>query len=1170
MDKLRLKGKVSLQFCLITVFILLFCTSCNNKTIEESTIIKEKNTIKKEDNIIENDKNNNQSIEKVQVEDFNNKVSSFKNKISVFNDSSKQYMAKDVNEINRQCNDILEDILNNKQSISCTPEEIIGDSNEFYLKFSDTLNIGSTHYRFAEFGNSVIRDGSLIYLYVQIWDENNEVTIQNLDTIIQTASGVGKFIFYDFIEIDGEYYTNIVASIEGVDSNYFKLTGFKVDSLKFEKFEVDDSYNLFGRWKVYKYGDEDSYSVGCGYTGKYTYDFKDNTITINTLDLEGNIHDSLNIKLTKKGYTFEEITVNEKEDIYLGDWKINRVLDSGKVTVYSSDDINYILNQVMHFSKEEASCFGDGLIYLDMVAKNPTYSKSVISKEDFESGWRHYVLFENLGITGDTATKINARDSEGNGCSLYIKDSNTMILYGGGVFFELERIENTNSHSKNISREEYIEAITDEEYVFVLEDDNSGDNISYNDYYYIYDSKTNKNHKLILPWCNNIVSKKGNTILYSGKDKIYAANLETLKVKSILDGDFCYNINWNVFLKEKLYFFCDLTEEWLYYCELDFYKEIPKLYKLNVNTGEKVFFENSSLVSSKSLDNGKSVSSEYSKYIFDERGMIPQRGKCSFESFDDLNIRWNQVLTSFSFGEKGLFDFNGYTSWENNTKEFHKIESDVVTRNGLVIDDDYIYVITYDNEKSLTINTYDYSMNLVDTFTSTLEREIYKFGSVNREENYIFISSWFNSSESTYLVYDIINKTLTDVSEEEYFQLLRRQKSFFNNKNHLYTHENKLLHSFEDYESIKIIPQDKGAEFHSNVVYANDEFRFAYKVDDKSEYIYILAFAEDGLSADLFMMNNKSSDVNLIAKDCSHEFDLFNDGESFVFKVKNQIGKSKEIKLDVTTSKPTEDGEHRNDFYIDMTFKGAADVIRKKNLETYVSSTVPIIILDSREKHVRSQSIGRFDFGDTVISIKDRGNNLEARLVFDEKTNKLVEIRSTFPTLRGFKVGVSLDEMKSLYGEEYNIIELEPEIYGLDTTKNETAVRYEYKFDNHYFNVVEKNNSGVVDYWYISKFGTGDKREDSNEKFWLVLYDQFVDLTVPLTENFIKLLNKEQMELLRNAYYARHGYILKSVKYKEYFSDYYWYRELFDDVDHLLSPTDIKNIEMLLKFEKDN
>ncbi|MCM1991825.1 hypothetical protein [Oceanirhabdus seepicola] len=463
MYRLRSK-KASLQLCLLMLFILSICTSCNNKTIEESvndkernTINKEINTTKKEKNSNENDKKNNQSIEQVEHEHFASKVSSFKSKISVFNDSSKKFMAKDVNEINRQCNDILEDILQNKQSIVCTTEDIIGESNEFYLKFSDTLNIGSNHYRFVEFGNSMIRDGSLIYLYVQIWDENNAVTLHNLDTIIQTASGVGEFIFYDFIEIDGEYYTNIVTSIEGADSNYFRLTGYKVDNMKFEKFAVDNNLKDIVNWQVNKHDDEKMYSIGYGYNRKYSYDFKDKSIIINALDEEGKIFSSLEVEISKKYYNFEESNVNKNEEIYLGDWRIKKVLASGRGTTYSSDDINYILNKVLYFSKEEASCFGDDIIYLDMVAKNPVYSKSVISKEDFESGWRHYVLFEDLGIQRDSITEINASDSKGNGSILYIKDSNTMILYGGGVFFELERIERLESQvSENKFAEEDI------------------------------------------------------------------------------------------------------------------------------------------------------------------------------------------------------------------------------------------------------------------------------------------------------------------------------------------------------------------------------------------------------------------------------------------------------------------------------------------------------------------------------------------------------------------------------------------------------------------------------------------------------------------------------------------------------------------------------------------
>jgi hypothetical protein len=47
--------------------------------------------------------------------------------------------------------------------------------------------------------------------------------------------------------------------------------------------------------------------------------------------------------------------------------------------------------------------------------------------------------FDLLGLTGDAVTEISVKDSKGNGCTFLIKDENTLIVVGGGTYFELVR-----------------------------------------------------------------------------------------------------------------------------------------------------------------------------------------------------------------------------------------------------------------------------------------------------------------------------------------------------------------------------------------------------------------------------------------------------------------------------------------------------------------------------------------------------------------------------------------------------------------------------------------------------------------------------------------------------------------------------------------------------------
>lgn len=127
-----------------------------------------------------------------------------------------------------------------------------------------------------------------------------------------------------------------------------------------------------------------------------------------------------------------------EEEHFYGQWQIEKALAFGPVGTYSDDNIKAIIGKKLVFSKESASCFGEEVDSLNNTAVNPIYKKSVISKDDFESSYR--ITFDKLGIKSNTITEIDAADAKGNGCIFFIKDNNTLILYGGGVYLELNKI----------------------------------------------------------------------------------------------------------------------------------------------------------------------------------------------------------------------------------------------------------------------------------------------------------------------------------------------------------------------------------------------------------------------------------------------------------------------------------------------------------------------------------------------------------------------------------------------------------------------------------------------------------------------------------------------------------------------------------------------------------
>lgn len=62
-------------------------------------------------------------------------------------------------------------------------------------------------------------------------------------------------------------------------------------------------------------------------------------------------------------------------------------------------------------------------------------------------------------------------------------------------------------------------------------------------------------------------------------------------------------------------------------------------------------------------------------------------------------------------------------------------------------------------------------------------------------------------------------------------------------------------------------------------------------------------------------------------------------------------------------------------------------------------------------------------------------------------------------------------------------------------------------------------------------------------------------------------LNKDELRIMRNYIFARHGYIFKSQDLKDYFSNYYWYEPLYNNVTPMLNDTELRNIDFIKRYE---
>jgi hypothetical protein len=72
-----------------------------------------------------------------------------------------------------------------------------------------------------------------------------------------------------------------------------------------------------------------------------------------------------------------------------------------------------------------------------------------------------------------------------------------------------------------------------------------------------------------------------------------------------------------------------------------------------------------------------------------------------------------------------------------------------------------------------------------------------------------------------------------------------------------------------------------------------------------------------------------------------------------------------------------------------------------------------------------------------------------------------------------------------------------------------------------------------------------------------------------ITNEILQNKNLDELRVIRNEIFARHGYIFKSEDLRQYFSTKNWYKPKFDDVTERLSEGDKANISMIVARENE-
>jgi len=172
---------------------------------------------------------------------------------------------------------------------------------------------------------------------------------------------------------------------------------------------------------------------------------KGKSAVIDTSQTGGLVKDNNNITNSSTDITSKDNTPvienqSDQKETYYGEWSINKQIAHGPVSTYSNEDIKKMLGKKLSYSNEKA-------MYETNTCEKPAYKKSTISRADFEAS--NKVKFSNLGIMNNSIVQVTVYTDNsykdiwnGNGCIFYIKDQNTLILFDGGIYFELGREAN--------------------------------------------------------------------------------------------------------------------------------------------------------------------------------------------------------------------------------------------------------------------------------------------------------------------------------------------------------------------------------------------------------------------------------------------------------------------------------------------------------------------------------------------------------------------------------------------------------------------------------------------------------------------------------------------------------------------------------------------------------
>ena len=200
-------------------------------------------------------------------------------------------------------------------------------------------------------------------------------------------------------------------------------------------------------------------------------------------------------------------------------------------------------------------------------------------------------------------------------------------------------------------------------------------------------------------------------------------------------------------------------------------------------------------------------------------------------------------------------------------------------------------------------------------------------------------------------------------------------------------------------------------------------------------------------------------------------------------------------------------------------------------------------------------------YGQSIVD----GNQRPFRGVFNENSKSFILDEPGNDATDGrFQIKIDKDSMSGTWAA-YTNSKVNIPLKTLKLIKKEFVYNPNFMLDKD-SDLVDWENPKDFKEKYTNDEGKTESYTESKNRFASDEVFKINASTQKLTEKDLKNLRKLDMEIIKNAVFARHGYAFKKPTYRYFFEQTDWYIPVSNNVDDQLSPLEKNNVALLNRF----